>query len=69
MFTIEGGPAVFVLKEDEKNTFEKRAVTIGPVIGGHVTVLSGLEEGERYVAKGGFILKAELGKEGVAHEH
>ena len=34
-----------------------------------MTVLSGLEEGEHYVAKGGFILKAELGKEGVAHEH
>ena len=69
VFTVEGGPAIFVPSEDEKNTFEKRAVTLGPAIDGNVTVLSGLEEGERYVAKGGFILKAELGKEGVAHEH
>ena len=69
VYTVEGSPAVFVVREDEKNTFEKRAVTIGPVISGYVTVLSGLEEGERYVANGGFILKAELGKEGVAHEH
>ena len=69
VFTVEGGPAVFVPSENEKNTFEKRAVTIGPVLGGNVTVISGLEEGESYVAKGGFILKAELGKEGVAHEH
>lgn len=69
MFTVGDGPAVFVPSENEEYTFEKRAVTIGPVIGGNVTVLSGLKEGERYVAKGGFILKAELGKEGVAHEH
>ena len=69
VFTVEGGPAVFVPSKVEKNTFEKRAITIGPVISGNVTVLSGLEEGELYVEKGGFILKAELGKEGVAHEH
>ena len=69
VFTVEGGPAVFVPSKKKRNTFEKRAVVIGPTIDGNVVVASGLDEGELYVAKGGFILKAELGKEGVAHEH
>ncbi len=69
VFDIEGGPAVFVVSVSEKNTFIKRAITIGPVVDNYIPVLSGLSEGEYIVAKGGFILKAELGKEGVAHEH
>ena len=67
--TVEGSPAVFVPVEGEANTFAKRTVRIGPAVGGMVPVLSGLEEGERYVASGSFILKAELGKSGAAHEH
>lgn len=67
--TVEGGPAVFVPVEGEENTFAKRAVSVGPAVGGLVPVLSGLEEGERVVTAGTFILKAELGKAGAAHEH
>ncbi|RUL87008.1 efflux RND transporter periplasmic adaptor subunit [Tautonia sociabilis] len=67
--TVEGSPAVFVPVEGEANTFAKRPVRVGPAVGGMVPVLSGLEEGERYVAAGTFILKAELGKAGAAHEH
>ena len=67
--TVEGSPAVFVPVVGEANTFAKRTIRIGPVVGGMVPVLSGLEEGERYVASGSFILKAELGKSGAAHEH
>ncbi len=67
--TVEGGPAVFVPVEGEPNTFAKRAVRIGPVVGGMVPVLSGLSEGEPFVAGGSFILKAELGKGSAKHEH
>jgi cobalt-zinc-cadmium efflux system membrane fusion protein len=67
--TVEGGPAVFVPVEGEENTFAKRAVTVGEAVGGFVPILSGLKEGERIVTAGTFILKAELGKSGAAHEH
>jgi cobalt-zinc-cadmium efflux system membrane fusion protein len=67
--TVEGGPAVFVAVEGEPNTFQKRSLTIGPAVGGLVPVLSGLNEGEKFVAAGSFILKAELGKSSAGHEH
>jgi membrane fusion protein, heavy metal efflux system len=67
--TVEGDPAVFVPVEGEPNTFAKRLVGIGPAIGGMVPVFAGLKEGEKYVSAGSFILKAELGKAGAAHEH
>ena len=67
--TVEGGPAVFVPVKGEENTFAKRTVSIAPAIGGMVPVLSGLKEGEHVVTAGTFILKAELGKAGAAHEH
>ena len=66
---VEGEPAVFVPVEGEPNTFAKRAVGVGSPIGGMVPVFAGLKEGERYVASGSFLLKAELGKAGAAHEH
>lgn len=67
--TVEGEPAVFVPVEGEANTFAKRPVSVGRSVGGVVPVLSGLKEGEKYVAAGSFILKAEIGKTGAAHEH
>jgi cobalt-zinc-cadmium efflux system membrane fusion protein len=67
--TVEGGPAVFVPVEGEADTFAKRAVTVGKPVGGWVPVLSGLKEGEPVVVSGSFILKADLGKSGAAHEH
>ncbi len=69
VLTVEGGPAVFVPVHGEPNTFAKRAVDVGDRIGRYRPVLSGLEEGEEYVATNPFILKAELGKAGAAHEH
>lgn len=66
---VEGEPAVFVPVEGEPNTFAKRAVGVGRPVGGMVPVLAGLKEGEKYVASGSFLLKAELGKAGAAHEH
>jgi cobalt-zinc-cadmium efflux system membrane fusion protein len=67
--TVEGGPAVFVPVEGEENTFARRAVTVGNRVGGWVPVLSGLKEGEPVVVSGTFVLKADLGKAGAAHEH
>lgn len=67
--TVEGEPAVFVPHPKEANTFVKRQVGVGPAVDGMVPVFAGLKEGERYVASGSFILKAQIGKEGAAHEH
>ena len=67
--TVEGEPAIFVPVAGEPNTYAKRAVGIGPSIGGMVPVFAGLKDGEQYVSVGSFILKAELGKAGAAHEH
>lgn len=67
--TVEGGPAVFVPVNGEPNTFAKRAVTVGPRVGGLVPIHAGLVEGEEFVVAGTFILKAELGKGSAAHEH
>lgn len=67
--TVEGGPAIFVPVKGEPNTFAKRAVKVGPAIGGLVPIYAGLVEGEEYVTAGTFILKAELGKGSAAHEH
>ncbi len=69
VFTVEGDTAVFVTVSGEKNTFQKRRILAGPRVDDHLPVVSGLQENEQIVVNGGFILKAELGKEGVAHEH
>ncbi len=66
---VEGGPALFVPVAGEPNTFQKRAITVGPAVGGLVPVFAGLAEGEKFVAAGSFILKADLGKSAAAHEH
>lgn len=67
--TVEGEPAVFIPVEGEPNTFAKRAVGVGPPVGGMVPVFAGLKAGEKYVSSGSFVLKADLGKAGAAHEH
>ncbi len=65
----EGEPAVFVPVKDEPGTFAKRAIRVGKPVGGMVPVLSGLIDGEQFVASGSFILKAELGKGSAEHSH
>ncbi len=68
--TIDGESVVFVVIEGHKGSFAKRPVKIGPIVSGMVPVLSGLVEGERYVAAGSFILKAELEKGSAGgHQH
>lgn len=67
--TVEGKPAVFVPVEGEANTFAARPVKRGRTVGGMVPIESGLKDGEQVVVNGAFILKADLGKAGAAHEH
>jgi membrane fusion protein, heavy metal efflux system len=67
--TVGGASCVFVPAAGQRDTFVKRPVGVGPAIGGLVPVSWGLAEGERFVAAGAFILKAELGKAGAEHSH
>lgn len=66
---VEGQTSVFIAVEGEPNTFAKRAVRVGQQVGRWLPVLEGLREGDHYVTSGSFILKADLGKSGAAHEH
>lgn len=66
--TLDSHAVVFV---ETAEGFEAREVTLGRAGGDLVEVIDGLEPGERFVASGGFTLKAELGKEafGDGHAH
>lgn len=68
--TIDGRTVIFV--EEEEGAFEPRTVIVGTSDEVFAAIRSGLEAGERYVAVGGFALKAELNKasfEGGGHAH
>lgn len=67
--TIDRRTVIFVPVPDEENTFVQRPVSVDKPVSGLVPIHSGLIEGERFVAAGSFILKAELGKGSAAHEH
>lgn len=67
--TYEGRTVVFVPVAGEPNTFGARPVSVGRTIAGMVPVNEGLAEGELVVTEGSFIIKADLGKSGAAHEH
>lgn len=66
--TIDEHPVVFLQTEEG---FRPQEVTLGQEGVSHVEILAGLELGDRYVAVGGFTLKAELGKSafGDGHAH
>ena len=64
--TWEGDTVVFV---ETPEGFRPRPVTTGARGGGLVALSAGLAPGERYVAEGGFTLKAELGKDAFGHDH
>jgi cobalt-zinc-cadmium efflux system membrane fusion protein len=57
---------VFLAAED---TFEAQPVELGRRDGAYVEIVSGLAAGQRYVAAGSFILKADAGKSGATHDH
>ena len=64
--TWEERDVVFV---QEGDSFETRPVQLGRRDSEWVEVLNGLMPGEQYAVTNSFILKAELGKAGAAHEH
>jgi len=67
LIRMEDGDEVIFVEVDEG--LEPRPVAIGRRARDHVEVLSGLEQGMRYVAAGGFSLKAELGKDAFGDGH
>jgi cobalt-zinc-cadmium efflux system membrane fusion protein len=63
-----GRPIVFVQREGE--TFERRAVTLGPRSGDVVQITEGLEPGDRVVTKGAYLVRlASLSTSVPAHGH
>ncbi len=66
---IGGQPVVFVPVPGEANTFEAREVAVGPEVDDWRPVKRGLVDGEALVVRGGFLLKAELGKAMAGHDH
>lgn len=64
--TFEEQTVVFV-KEGEH--YEPRVVRLGLSDGQISEVLSGLESGEVYVTENSYLLKADLEKDGVEHDH
>jgi RND family efflux transporter MFP subunit len=63
-----GRPIVFVQREGE--TFERRAVTLGPRTGDLVQVVDGVTAGERVVTKGAYLVRlAALSTTVPAHGH
>lgn len=63
---MEDDTVVFI---EENGTYEARHVKLGKRDGTKVEVLEGLKEGERYVAEGSFVVKADIGKHGAGHDH
>jgi multidrug efflux pump subunit AcrA (membrane-fusion protein) len=63
-----GRPIVFVQRAGE--TFERRAVTLGPRAGDLVQIVEGVRSGERVVAKGAYLVRlASLSTTVPAHGH
>lgn len=64
--TMEGRTVVFVQTQE---SFRPQPVEIGRTNDTSAEVLSGLMPGQKYVSKGGFVLKAELLKGAFGDEH
>ncbi|MBX9821030.1 MAG: efflux RND transporter periplasmic adaptor subunit, partial [Afipia birgiae] len=64
--TLEGKNVVFVRNGD---SFEAREIELGNRDADWAEVMFGLVAGDIYAAKNSFVIKAEIGKAGAAHEH
>lgn len=63
---LERKKVLFVTKDGTE--FAPREVRTGSAFGGMIEVVSGLQEGEKYAVKGGFLLKSELKKDELGEE-
>jgi cobalt-zinc-cadmium efflux system membrane fusion protein len=54
----DGRQFLFVHVKDDQ--FERRDVMVGPANGSQIIIRQGLQEGERIVTQGGFLLKSQL---------
>ncbi|HEX8043368.1 efflux RND transporter periplasmic adaptor subunit [Candidatus Deferrimicrobium sp.] len=63
---LDGKKVLFITGDDAE--FIPREVATGANGGGWVEITAGLKEGERYAAKGGFLLKSELKKGELGEE-
>ncbi len=63
---LEGRDVVFVREGDE---YEARTVRLGERDAGRVEILSGLHAGEPVVVEQSYLIKADIGKAGAAHDH
>lgn len=70
---VEGKPVVFVVESEEKGQVHLKAqlieVGVSSQDGQWLEVISGLTEGQKYIADGSFLLKSELEKDEAGHEH
>ncbi|WP_372491157.1 efflux RND transporter periplasmic adaptor subunit [Acinetobacter amyesii] len=70
---VEGKPVVFVIESEEKGLVHLKAqlieVGVSSQDGQWLEVISGLTEGQKYIADGSFLLKSELEKDEASHEH
>ena len=66
--SVNGEPVAFIPVDGEPNAFKVRKLKIGPNIDGVISVLSGLNDGERLVVAGSAILKADLLKASAKDE-
>ena len=64
--TMEGREVVFVRDGD---TYAARPVVLGARDAGKVEVKDGLRVGEQVVVEQSYVVKADIGKAGAAHEH
>jgi len=64
--TLEGRDVVFVRRGD---TYTAHPVALGKRDARHVEVLAGLQAGDAVVVEQSYLIKADLGKAGAAHEH
>ena len=70
---VEGKPVVFVIESEEKGLVHLKAqpieVGVSSQDGQWLEVISGLTEGQKYIADGSFLLKSELEKDEAGHAH
>lgn len=64
--TLDGKNVVFVRDSD---TFSAREVELGRRDADWIEITFGVLAGDVYAAKNSFVIKAEIGKAGAAHEH